>query len=270
MNAVADTPTATLAHRRPSPLLWLKTGAPYWVSSLVIVGVWWIASVSGALDPNVLPGPQAVIRAGIDLNDEGLLWPSLGISVFRIVLGTAIGAAAGIILGLGSGATAATEIVFDRPIQMLRAIPFNALSPLLIIMLGIGETMKVALIAIGVFVPLYLNSFAGVRGIDPKLLELATVYEVKRPTVVFHVLFRGSLPSILTGLRFSLAIAWIALVTSETVNSQSGVGYLLNQAQQFVRTDRVVLCIVIYAVLGLLTDWAVRSLETRLLRWRRP
>nr|WP_243752125.1 ABC transporter permease [Leucobacter weissii] len=189
-------------------------------------------------------------------------------SLGRVLAGTVLGLSIGLVLGLLSGYSRIGEAVFDRPLQMLRAVPFNALLPLFIIAFGIGEGMKVLLIAVGVLIPIYLNTYAGVRGVDAKLLELARVYRYPRWIVTTRILLLGALPSVLTGLRFSLAIAWIALVTSETVNTDAGIGFLLTQAQRFVRPEIVLLCIVTYAVLGVLTDWVVRLLESRLLRWR--
>lgn len=175
----------------------------------------------------------------------------------------------GLLLGVVSGYSRLGELAVDRPLQMLRAIPFNALLPLFIIAFGVGEPMKVLLIAEGVLIPVYLNTYAGIRNVDVKLVELALVYKLSRPLVAWKILLLGALPSILTGLRFALAIAWIALVTSETVNTTSGLGFVLVNAQRFVRPDVVVLCIIIYALLGVLTDWLVRLLERRLLRWRK-
>lgn len=114
---------------------------------------------------------------------------------------------------------------------MLRSIPFPALAPILIIFLGIDETMKIALIAVGVFGPMYVNIRDGVRNIDPKLLELAQVYHVKKSTIFISILLRGTLPSFMTGLRFAISVAWVALVTCETVNSSIGIGYILSRAQ---------------------------------------
>lgn len=255
---------------RPSRLRGWLTGAAYWASPLLILLAWHWASVTRLLDPNVLPGPVTVLQAGVRLAQDGQLWPSAWASISRIVAGTAIGLVVGVALGLAAGFWRLAEMTVDRPLQMLRAIPFNALTPLLIIAFGIGETMKVLLIVIGVVIPIYLNTYAGVRSVDPKLLEVATIYRVPRPVVLTRLLFLGAMPSILTGLRFALAIAWIALVTSETVNAHSGIGYLLTMAQQFVRTDQMVFCIVVYALLGLATDWLVRALERRVLRWRQP
>jgi len=242
--------------------------ASYWLSSAALFAAWWIGSATGLIDPGTLPGPVEVGSAAVELARSGELLSALSASLGRVLAGTAIGLVLGIAAGLLSGYRRAGEMVIDRPVQMLRAVPFNALTPLFIIAFGVGEQMKVLLIVVGVFVPIYLNTFAGVRGVDAKLLEVGRVYRVPARVVATTILFLGALPSVLTGLRFSLAIAWIALVTSETVNAQAGIGYILAQAQRFVRTDRVVLCIVIYALLGLLTDAIVRLLERRLLRWR--
>nr|WP_269327587.1 ABC transporter permease subunit [Kineosporia mesophila] len=180
-----------------------------------------------------------------------------------------MGVTFGLLMGVVSGYSRLGELTVDRPLQMLRAIPFNALLPLFIIAFGVGESMKVLLIAEGVLIPVYLNTYAGIRNVDVKLVEVAVVYKFSRRLVAVKILLLGALPSILTGLRFSLAIAWIALVTSETVNTTSGIGFILINAQRFVRPEQVVLCIVIYALLGVLTDWLVRLLEARLLRWRK-
>ncbi|MDR6174893.1 sulfonate transport system permease protein [Nocardioides zeae] len=239
-----------------------------WVSPLLIVVAWAGAYEVGLLDPRVLPSPVEVVRSGVALARDGVLLPALGTSLVRVVVGTAIGVALGLALGLASGYSRLGELVVDRPLQMLRAVPFNALLPLFVIAFGVGETMKVLLIAAGVLVPIYLNTAAGIRQVDPRLVEVARVYRFSRPVVAYRVLLLGALPSVLTGLRFALAIAWIALVTSELVNTTSGLGFVLTQAQRFVRPEQVVLCIVLYALLGVLTDALVRLLEGRLLVWQ--
>lgn len=152
--------------------------------------------------------------------------------------------------GIIAGSSTIGHAIMDKPIHMLRAVPFPALSPLLIVLLGIGEAMKVALIAIGVFALIYVNVRDGVRGIDPKLLELAQAYHLPKRTVFAKILLRGTLPRFMTGLRFALTVSWIALVTCETVNSSAGIGYVLSRSQQFYRTDQMVLCIVLYALWG--------------------
>ena len=216
----------------------------------------------------MLPGPGEIAAAAIALAREGLLAESLLASSARVACGLALGIVLGVPLGLVSGASRIAEFVFDRPVQMLRAIPFNALAPLLIILIGVGEPMKISLIVIGVFVPLYLNTRSGVIHFDAKLLELSRAYRMSRPVVAWQILFKGVLPSILTGLRFACAIAWIALVTCETVNAKSGIGYMLSRAQTFARLDQEMVCILLYAVLGLTTDAGVRLLEKAATRWK--
>ncbi|GAB6903282.1 ABC transporter permease [Kineosporia succinea] len=239
-----------------------------WISPLVILAAWALASDRGWIGERTLPSPGAVFTAAIDLTKDGTLPDALGTSLTRVALGTVLGVFLGLVMGVVSGYSRIGELAVDRPLQMLRAIPFNALLPLFLIAFGVGESMKVLLIAEGVLIPVYLNTYAGIRGVDAKLVEVAQVYQFSRRIVAFKILFLGALPNILTGLRFSLAIAWIALVTSETVNTTSGIGFVLINAQRFVRPEQVVLCIIIYALLGVLTDWLVRLLENRLLRWR--
>ncbi|MBN9016707.1 MAG: ABC transporter permease [Rhizobiales bacterium] len=240
-----------------------------WLSTLAILLLWTAVSASGLVGPRALPSPFDVLAAAWELTENGRLPAALVASLARVLAGTALGLVLGLGAGLLAGYYRAGEMVVDRPLQMLRAVPFNALVPLFIVAFGIGELMKVSLIAVGVLVPIYLNTFAGVRNVDSKLVEVGLVYRVPQRLIASKILFLGALPSILTGLRFSLAIAWIALVTSETVNANAGVGYILAQAQRFVRTDQVFLCIVIYALLGILTDYLVRRLEGRLLAWRK-
>jgi sulfonate transport system permease protein len=217
---------------------------------------------------DMIPGIGEIAGAAAELARSGLLWDSLCTSLGRVACGLALGLALGVPLGLLSGASRIAELVFDRPVQMLRAVPFNALTPLLIILFGVGESMKISLIVIGVFVPIYLNTRAGVIHFDEKLLELVRVYKMPKAALAWQVLFKGVLPSILTGLRFALAIAWIALVTCEKVNAGSGIGHMLSRAQDFSRIDQQVVCILLYAALGLLTDGLVRFLEAGATRWK--
>ena len=216
----------------------------------------------------MIPGVGQIAAAAAELAGTGLLWESLLVSLGRVACGLAIGLVFGVLLGLISGASRIAEILFDKPVQILRAIPFNALTPLLIILFGVEEPMKISLIVIGVFVPLYLNTRAGVLHFDEKLLELALAYKMPPLVIAREILFKGVLPSILTGLRFALAIAWIALVTCEKVNAGAGIGYILARAQDFSRVDQQIVCILLYAALGLLTDSIVRLLEAAATRWR--
>jgi sulfonate transport system permease protein len=151
---------------------------------------------------------------------------------------------------------------------MLRTLPFLALVPLFILWFGIGELPKVALVALGSMFPIYLNLYAGIRGIDPKLMEAGRVFGLGQWGLIREVVLPGALPSGLVGLRYALGTAWLSLVVAEQVNASAGIGYLINDARDFLRTDVIVVGLVVYAILGLTADSLVRLAERRLLAWR--
>ncbi|CAM5254615.1 hypothetical protein SALBM135S_01530 [Streptomyces alboniger] len=161
-----------------------------------------------------------------------------------------------------------SEDLVDTSVQMLRTVPFVGLIPLFIIWFGIGETPKIAIIALGVSFPLYLNVYAGIRGVDAQLIEAGESLGLSRWGLVRHVVLPGALPGAMTGLRYSLGVAWLALVFAEQVNADSGIGFLMVQARDFLRTDVIVVCLIVYAFLGLIADFIVRTLERLLLQWR--
>jgi sulfonate transport system permease protein len=152
--------------------------------------------------------------------------------------------------------------------QMLRTLPWPGLIPLFIVWFGIDESPKVALVAFAVVFPLYLNIFAGIRGTDQALVEVARTLGLGRAGLIRHVILPSALPSALVGLRWAIGSAWLALVFGETVNAQSGIGYLLIQARETYRTDIILVALVVYAILGLCADLLVRGLERWLLAWR--
>ncbi|WP_126031157.1 ABC transporter permease [Bifidobacterium castoris] len=253
-SAPAHAPSAPRWTRRMA-----RIGAA-WASTLVLFALWALCTRS-APDTRALPSPGEVAAAFVDMRDEGALWPSVRVSVLRVLAGLSVGVALAVPAGVVSGASRPGRALIDKPVHMLRAIPFPALAPLLIVTLGIGEAMKVTLIAVGAFALVYVNVRDGVRAIDSGLLELARAYRMPRHVVFTKILLCGVLPQFMTGLRFAITVSWIALVTCETVNSSAGIGYLLARSQQFFRTDQMVLCIVLYAALGLLSEWAVGALE---------
>lgn len=192
----------------------------------------------------------------------------MGTSLQRVAFGLLLGTVVGTGLALVSGLFRIGEDIVDAPVQMLRTVPFVGLIPLFIIWFGIGEAPKVAIITLGVTFPLYLNVYAGIRGVDAQLIEAGESLGLSRWGLVRHVVLPGALPGAMTGLRYSLGIAWLALVFAEQVNADSGIGFLMVQARDFLRTDVIVVCLVVYAFLGLLADFVVRSLERLLLQWR--
>lgn len=235
---------------------------------LLVVGAWQVASSTGALSPTVVGSPSAVWRTAVHLVTDGELGSALGTSLHRVLLGLVFGLAAGVLLALVSGLTRIGEDIVDAPVQMLRTVPFVGLVPLLIVWLGVGELPKVVLIALGACFPVYLNLAGGIRSVDPALTEAGRSLGLSRLGLVRHVVLPGALPQLLVGLRLSLGISWLALVFAEQISATSGLGYLMSTAQELLQTDTIVVCLVVYALLGLAVDQVVRILERVLLRWR--
>ncbi len=239
-----------------------------WTSPLLLLALWEVGARTGVIPPRVLAAPSAVAGTFWDLVQSGALASNLIVSFFRVAAGLAIGVAVGSALALTAGLSRLGEDVVDPPIQMLRTLPVLALSPLFIVWFGIDETPKVALIALAVVFPIYLNLFNGVRAVDPKLVEAARSFGLSGWSLIRQVILPGALPSFLLGLRFALAVAVLVLVVAEQINAQAGLGYLIDNARDFMRTDIIVVCLVIYALLGLGADGLVRAIEGRALAWR--
>jgi sulfonate transport system permease protein len=233
-----------------------------------LLAVWQLASVLGLISPRVLAAPVMVLETGLGLLGSGELQQHLWVSLGRVLRGLALGIGTGVTLALLSGLFRLGEDLLDPPIQMLRTLPVLALVPLFILWFGIGETPKVALVALGTFFPIYLNTHAGIRSIDNKLVEAASCMGLGRAGLIVHVILPGALPSALVGLRYSLGVAWLVLVISEQINASAGIGYLMTNAREFLRTDIIVVGLCVYSLLGLGSDLFVRALERRILGWR--
>ncbi|MFJ1957811.1 ABC transporter permease [Streptomyces microflavus] len=238
------------------------------VGPLLLLALWQVFSATGVLHPDVLASPGTIAHAGADLIADGTLPAAMGVSLQRVAVGLVLGGVVGTALALVSGLSRLGEDLVDATVQMLRTVPWVGLIPLFIIWLGIGEAPKVALIALGVAFHLYLNVYAGIRGVDAQLIEAGESLGLNRWGLVRHVVLPGALPGAMTGLRYSLATAWLALVFGESINADAGIGFLMNQAREFFRTDVIVVCLVVYAFLGLTADVIVRTLERLLLQWR--
>jgi sulfonate transport system permease protein len=239
------------------------------LSPLVLLVLWQLASSVGVLPERLLAAPTTIAATALELVQNGTLQSAIGVSLQRAAGGFLAGAAVGVGLALLAGLSRIGEHALDPPMQMLRALPLFGLIPLFILWFGIGETPKVALVAYGVAFPLYLNTFAGIRSVDGKLAELGQVLRLGRAALIRHIVLPGALPQTLVGLRQSLGVAWLALIVAEQINAGEGLGFMINDAREFLRTDIVVVGLLVYAVLGLATDAIVRLLERRALAWRR-
>ena len=238
-----------------------------WITPLFLIGVWQWAAQSGYLSTRILPSPLAIGQAFVKLSNSGELWLHVKISTWRALAGFAIGGGLGLLLGLITGSFKKAEVVLDTTLQMIRNIPPLALIPLVILWFGIDETAKLFLVSVGVFFPVYLNTFHGIRNVDPGLIEMAKSYGLKGFALYWHVILPGALPSILVGVRFSLGLMWVLLIVAETISAQAGIGYMTMNAREFLQTDIVLVGILVYALLGKLADVLAKGLERYWLRW---
>lgn len=243
------------------------------ISPLAALAVWQIASQSGLISAQKLPPPTEVWSTAISLisgssSAYGTLQGALAVSLERVAIGFSLGATVGILLAIAAGLSRFGENALDPLMQMLRTLPLFGLIPVFIVWFGIGEAPKILLIAIGAAIPLYLNTFAGIRSVDAKLAELGQVLRLRRTELITQIVLPGALPQMLVGLRQSLGVAWLALVVAEQVNASAGLGFMISQATQFLRNDVIIVALLVYCGLGLLTDALVRLLERRALRWR--
>ncbi|MCW2786089.1 MAG: transporter permease [Marmoricola sp.] len=234
----------------------------------VLAVLWQVASKVGWLSANLAPAPTVILHAGWELYQRGELVPSVETSLGRAGVGLAIGLVIGVNAGIVGGLLRSGEYLFNGVFQILHTIPLLAILPLMIVWFGIGELNKVLLIAFGAAVPMYLNLFAAIRGVDHRLVEMARSAGAGRLRLIRRVLLPGALPGFLVGLRFSLGYSVLGLVAAELVNADQGIGFLINRAQTYQQTDQVFFGLMIYAVLGLTADQIVRVLERVLLAWR--
>ncbi|MCX5596788.1 ABC transporter permease [Streptomyces phaeochromogenes] len=243
--------------------------ATRFVGPALLLALWAAASAAGQLDPGAIPAPWTVLETGVHLWTDGTLPTDILTSLQRAGSGFAIGLAAGIALALASGLSRTGEALIDGSVQLNRAIPTLGLIPLFILWLGIGETFKIAIIAIVVYIPIYLNTHAALSGIDSRFVELAEVQGLSRYAFIRRIVIPGALPGFFVGLRLGVTGSWLGLVVLEQINATSGLGYMMFQAQNYGQTDVILVGLVVYGIFGLISDSAVRLIERRVLSWRR-
>jgi sulfonate transport system permease protein len=238
-----------------------------WILPIVLIAIWELAARQGWITQRLLPAPSDVAMAFWDRLWDGSLIKDCLTSSERALEGLAIGGLLGLILGFINGLWQSAEQATDTTLQMLRNIPPLAIIPMVILWFGIGEEAKIFLVAYGVLFPIYLNTYHGVRNVDPALVEMAQVYGLSRYEILTRVIFPGALPSILVGLRFALGFMWLILIVSETISASSGIGFMTMNAREFMQTDIILLGILLYTLLGKLADVFTRLLERWLLSW---
>jgi sulfonate transport system permease protein len=237
-------------------------------SPLALLGLWQLGSFVGLIPERILPAPSLIAEAGVELLRNGQLADALHVSGVRVVEGLVLGGLVGLALGAAVGLSRWFESTVDPPMQMIRALPHLGLIPLFILWFGIGELPKVLLVALGVSFPLYLNTFSAIRQVDTKLLETAHVLGFTFRQRLTRIVIPSTAPQILVGLRQSLGIAWLTLIVAEQINADKGIGFLINNARDFLRIDIIIFGLIVYALLGIVTDAAVRVLERRARRYQ--
>src|SRR5689334_19959197 len=244
-----------------------RRGWQPWVLPLAIIAGWQLASMAGWISARVLPEPWAVLKAFWTLAANGEMRQHVQTSTVRALSGFAVGGGLALALGLLTGTSRRAETVLDSTLQMVRNVPPLALIPLVILWFGIDEAAKLFLVSLGVFFPVYLNTFHGIRAVDKGLIEMARSYGLSGWALYREVILPGALPQILVGVRFSLGLMWLMLIFAESISTQSGIGYLTMNAREFLQTDVVLVGILLYALLGKLADVFARGLERYWLRW---
>lgn len=234
----------------------------------LVLCLWQAACAAHLFSATIMPSPGAVIESFWQLIVTNQLLPNLLVSLARVAVGLTCGVVLGTVLALVAALSLTGEETLDPTLQMLRTLPHLALIPILILWFGIGETPKIIIIALGCMFPIYLNLFAAVRGADRKLVEAVSTLGLSRLETVWHVILPSALPGFLVGLRQGIGIAWISLVVAEQINANAGIGFLIMNAREFLQTNVIFDGLIVYALLGLGTDQAVRVLERRLLAWR--
>ncbi|TBL75273.1 ABC transporter permease [Paenibacillus thalictri] len=243
--------------------VWIGAALP-----VVLLAVWQLLGELGVVSPVFLPTPVEIAGSFGQLIATGELQAHLAISLERAATGFLIGGVFGLLTGFVVGFSQKAEYLIDPSMQMLRMIPHLAVAPLIILWFGFGESSKVFIIASGAFFPLYINTFLGIRSVDNKLFDVASVLGFSKTKQIFRLILPASLPHILLGLRLSVAISWLGLVVAELIGSQAGVGFLINFGKQTSGTDLIFVGVIVFAVIGMAVDLVFRWLDTRLLAWR--
>jgi sulfonate transport system permease protein len=262
---------ATVAPRRRPRRLSPGRRIPYFrlLGPAAVIGLWSLLSAFERLDTRIIPAPWSVVDTGWDLWSRGSLPDDIATSTTRAFWGFALGLAIGVVLAIPAGLSRLGESLIDGTAVVTRSIPSLGLIPLFILWLGIGESFKVAIIAISVFFPVYLNLYAALANIDSRYVELAETLKVSRHHFIRHVVVPGSLPGFFVGVRMAATGAWLSLVVLEQINATSGLGYRMFQAQNYGQTEIIFVGLAVYGILGFASDTLVRLVERRVLSWRR-
>lgn len=235
---------------------------------IILIVFWELFSRVGLLPTYQLPAPTTVLESISAMAQDGTLWSHIGITTIRVFAGFVLGTIAAVILGSFVGINKIAEQLFDPMIQAFRSIPSLAWVPLFILWMGIGEPSKITMIAVGVFFPVYLNIVSGIIGVDRKLIEVGKIYGLNSFQQVYRIVLPASLPSFLVGLRSGLGLGWMFVVAAELMGASQGLGYLLVVGQNTLSPETILASIILFAIIGKLSDWILKVIERRSLHWQ--
>lgn len=239
-----------------------------WIIPIILIIVWEILSRVGVFPPNLLPAPSAILETLWQLTSSGEIFPHIGITLYRVALGFLLGSVVATILGALTGYSPLLHGLLDPLIQSLRNIPSLAWVPLFILWMGIYETSKITLIAVGVFFPTYLNLMSGVQQVDRKLVEVGKIYRFNAWQLIRRIFLPATLPAYIVGLRSGLGLGWMFVVAAEIMGASQGLGFLLVDGQSTGRATIILVSILLFAVLGKLTDMILAAIGYKLLYWQ--
>jgi ABC-type nitrate/sulfonate/bicarbonate transport system permease component len=274
--AAADDASA-LPSRRPKPPRGGLLSAPValkLVSILLFFSVWYAVSqlnahVWKAFNPILLPGPDAVLRTGIELTVSGELHQHILASLGRVLQGFGAASLLGVLVGTAVGRSRTLEHLIDPMIELLRPIPPLAFLPMMVLWFGIGETSKIAFITYAAFFPIFTTTVEGIKYVDPLLIRAAASLGASERDIFRHVVLPAALPSIITGLRLGFGLSFFVIVAAEFIAADSGLGYLINDARTFFLVSQMLLGAAVIGIIGFIFNTLLRRVEARLLRWRK-
>jgi sulfonate transport system permease protein len=265
LEAVAPESEERVAPRLGGRRLTLALG---WCLPALLLGVWALAADRGWAPPQLLPAPGLVLRTWLELATSGELFLNLGISLARVLAGFALGALLGAGLGTAMGLSRRTEQYLNPLFKALNQVPVLGWLPLAMMVFGIGESLKLVIIAQASLVPVALNVQNGIRRVPVAYSDVARVFQFTRLQTLRKVVFPAAVPSLFVGVRYGLTLAWLSLVTVELLASSEGLGFLIVWGRQLFQLDLVLAAIISIGVVGLALDKGLAQLEARLLRWR--
>jgi len=239
-----------------------------WYLPLILLGLWALAARQRWAPPQILPAPELVGKTLTELVASGELLFNCGVSLARVAGGFLVGGLLGLLLGAAMGLSRRIEQYLYPLFRALNQVPVLGWLPLAMMVFGIGESLKVAIIAQASFVPIAVNVFEGIRRVPRQYAEVARVFEFSKVQFLRQVVFPATVPSLFVGLRQGLTLAWLSLVTVELIASSEGLGFLIVWGRQLFQLDLVLAAIVSIGVVGLILDQGLAKVEARLLHWR--